>query len=48
LTAEMPKAVAYLSQVVRALDAYTDTGAPAGGGGATATLPDTESGGKTA
>jgi hypothetical protein len=27
LTAEMPKAVAYLSQVVRALDAYTDAGA---------------------
>src|ERR1035441_8406581 len=26
LTAEMPKAVAYLSQVVRALDAYTDAG----------------------
>jgi hypothetical protein len=29
LTAEMPKAVAYLSQAVRALDAYTDAGAPA-------------------
>jgi hypothetical protein len=28
LTAEMPKAVAYLAQVVRALDAYTDAGAP--------------------
>jgi hypothetical protein len=27
LTAEMPKAVAYLAQVVRALDAYTDAGA---------------------
>ena len=27
LTAEMPKAVAYLSQVVRSLDAYTDAGA---------------------
>jgi hypothetical protein len=27
LTAEMPKAVAYLSQVVRALDAYTEAGA---------------------
>jgi hypothetical protein len=26
LTAEMPKAVAYLSQVVRSLDAYTDAG----------------------
>ena len=46
LTAEMPKAVAYLSQVVRALDAYTDAGAPAGGGGATA--PGAASGGKTA
>ena len=47
LTAEMPKAVAYLSQVVRALDAYTDAGA-AGGGGASATTPGAASGGKTA
>ena len=36
LTAEMPKAVAYLSQVVRALDAYTDAGAPGQTGGKTA------------
>jgi hypothetical protein len=28
LTAEMPKAIAYLSQVVRSLDAYTDAAAP--------------------
>jgi chromosome segregation ATPase len=28
LTAEMPRAVAYLAQAVRALDAYTDAGAP--------------------
>ena len=28
LTAEMPKAIVYLSQVIRALDAYTDAGAP--------------------
>ena len=48
LTAEMPKAVAYLSQVVRSLDAYTDAGAPTGGGGATATTPGAEPGGKTA
>ena len=45
LTAEMPKAVAYLAQVVRTLDAYAEAGAPAGGGGAT---PGAESGGKTA
>ncbi len=44
LTAEMPKAVAYLAQVVRALDAYTDAGAPAGGGA----TPGAESGGKPA
>ena len=30
LTAEMPKAVAYLAQVVRALDAYADAGGPPG------------------
>jgi len=36
LTAEMPKAVAYLSQVVRALDAYTDAGAPGNAEGKTA------------
>ena len=41
LTAEMPKAVAYLSQVVRALDAYTDAGAAA------AATPGVSSGGKT-
>ena len=29
LTAEMPKAIAYLAQVVRALDAYAETAAPA-------------------
>ncbi len=29
LTAEMPKATAYLAQVVRALDAYAETAAPA-------------------
>jgi hypothetical protein len=29
LTSEIPRAIAYLSQVVRALDAYTDAGAPA-------------------
>jgi hypothetical protein len=34
LTAEMPKAIAYLTQVVRALDAYTDAGAPAAKPGA--------------
>jgi len=28
LTSEIPRAIAYLSQVVRALDAYTDAGAP--------------------
>jgi chromosome segregation ATPase len=28
LTSEIPRATAYLSQVVRALDAYTDAGAP--------------------
>lgn len=48
LTAEMPRAVAYLAQVVRTLDAYTDAGAHAGGGGATATTPGAEPGGKTA
>ena len=31
LTAEMPKAVAYLAQVVRTLDAYADAGASAPG-----------------
>jgi len=36
LTAEMPKAVAYLSQVVRSLDAYTDAGAPGKSEGKTA------------
>ena len=36
LTAEMPKAVAYLAQVVRALDAYTDAGAPGNPEGKTA------------
>jgi hypothetical protein len=36
LTAEMPKAVAYLSQVVRSLDAYTDAGAAGKPGGKTA------------
>ncbi len=41
LTAEMPKAIAYLGQMVKALDAYADAGAPA-------TTPGAESGGKTA
>jgi hypothetical protein len=36
LTAEMPKAVAYLSQVVRALDAYADAGASGNAEGKTA------------
>jgi hypothetical protein len=36
LTSEMPKAIAYLSQVVRALDAYTDAGAPGNVEGKTA------------
>ena len=36
LTAEMPKAVAYLTLVVRALDAYTDAGAPGKSEGKTA------------
>jgi hypothetical protein len=36
LTAEMPKAVAYLAQVVRALDAYADAGTPAKPEGKTA------------
>jgi hypothetical protein len=36
LTAEMPKAVAYLAQVVRALDAYADAGATAKPGGKSA------------
>jgi hypothetical protein len=45
LTGEMPKAIAYLAQVVRALDAYADAGATAGGGGAT---PGAASGGKPA
>jgi len=31
LTSEMPKAIAYLGQVVRALDAYADAGAAASG-----------------
>jgi chromosome segregation ATPase len=31
LTAEMPNAVAYLAQVVKTLDTYAATGAPAGG-----------------
>ena len=48
LTAEMPKAVAYLAQVVRTLDAYAEAGAPAGGGGAAGTTSGAESGGKTA
>ena len=47
LTAEMPKAVAFLAQVVRTLDAYADTGTPSGGGGAAATTSGAESGGKT-
>ena len=42
LTGEMPKAIAYLAQVVRALDAYADAGAPA------ATTSGAGSGGKTA
>jgi hypothetical protein len=46
LTAEMPKAVAYLAQVVRTLDAYAEAGTPAGGGGAA--TPGAEPGGKTA
>jgi chromosome segregation ATPase len=46
LTAEMPRAVAYLGQVVRTLDAYAEAGSPAGGGGAAA--PGAEPGGKTA
>lgn len=37
LTAEMPKAVAYLTQVIKTLDAYADA---VGGGGATATKPE--------
>jgi hypothetical protein len=45
LTSEMPRAVAYLAQVVRTLDAYAEAGA-AGGGGAAAT-PGADSGGKT-
>jgi hypothetical protein len=45
LTAEMPKAVAYLAQVVRTLDAYAEAGTPAGGGAAAA--PGAEIGGKT-
>jgi chromosome segregation ATPase len=45
LTSEMPRAVAYLGQVVRTLDAYADAGA-AGGGGATAAMPGADSGGK--
>ena len=47
LTAEMPKAVAYLAQVVRTLDAYAEAGTPAGGG-ATVPAPGAEPGGKTA
>ena len=46
LTSEMPRAAAYLSQVVRTLDAYAEAGA-AGGGGATAATPGADSGGKT-
>jgi chromosome segregation ATPase len=42
LTGEIPKAIAYLAQVVRALDAYADAGAPA------ATTSGAGSGGKTA
>jgi hypothetical protein len=34
LTGELPKAIAYLSQIVRTLDAYAEAGSPAGGGGA--------------
>jgi hypothetical protein len=36
LTGEMPKAIAYLSQVVSTLDAYADSGAPGKSGGQTA------------
>jgi hypothetical protein len=43
LTSEMPRAVAYLAQVVRTLDAYADAGAA---GGAAAATPGADSGGK--
>jgi hypothetical protein len=46
LTAEMPRAIAYLGQVVRTLDAYAEAGTPTGGGGAAA--PGAAPGGKTA
>jgi hypothetical protein len=36
LTSEIPRAIAHLSQVVRALDAYTDAGAPGEAEGKTA------------
>jgi hypothetical protein len=41
LTAEMPKAVALLSQIVKTLDAYADVAVPAAGG---ATAPQTKTG----
>ena len=46
LTSEIPRAIAYLGQVVRTLDAYAEAGTPSGGGGAPA--PGAASGGKTA
>ena len=46
LTSEMPRAIAYLGQVVRTLDAYAEAASPSGGGGAAA--PGAAPGGKTA
>ena len=46
LTSEIPRAIAYLGQIVRTLDAYAEAGTPAGGGGAAA--PGAAPGGKTA
>ena len=46
LTSEMPRAIAYLGQIVRTLDAYAEAAAPTGGGGAAA--PGAGSGGKPA
>lgn len=43
LTSEMPKAIAYLSQVVKTLDAYAEAGA---GAGAATAAPQTGTGGK--
>jgi hypothetical protein len=40
LTAELPKAVAYLSNIVRTLDAYTDIAAPAGHAAAAGAEPE--------